>query len=127
MNTEVMDGSVSSRGHTDVDQERANPEEGEEEVPYPKHVFILIFNEFCERFTYYAISSIMVTYLQEVLNFSKYHAPTAYHAWGSLTFACTLCGALISDQWLGEFNTIWSFSLVYILGMALFTMGAMPP
>jgi hypothetical protein len=40
-------------------------------VPYPKSVFFIIGNEFCERFSYYGMKAILSLYLQRKLHFDE--------------------------------------------------------
>lgn len=35
-------------------------------------------------------------------------------------------GAIIADSWLGKFRTIFYLSIVYVLGSAVITFGAIP-
>ena len=38
-------------------------EEEEENTPYPYYVFFILGNEFCERYAYYGMRSILVIFL----------------------------------------------------------------
>jgi hypothetical protein len=41
------------------------------DTPYPYHVFFIIGNEFCERYAYYGMRSILIIFLTYFLGFSK--------------------------------------------------------
>lgn len=40
----------------------------EEETPYPYYVFFILGNEFCERYAYYGMRSILVIFLVSLLS-----------------------------------------------------------
>ena len=95
-------------------------------VKYPKQVFLIIGNEFCERLSYYGMKAILSIYLYQKLHFSKDRATTIYHAFSMLCYFCPIFGAMIADQFLGKFKTIVSISIIYVLGHLLKTLAAVP-
>ncbi|XP_073830928.1 peptide transporter family 1 isoform X2 [Musca autumnalis] len=96
-------------------------------LPYPKSVFFIISNEFCERFNYYGMRTILVLYLSRQLNYSDDTATVIFHIFTMFVYFLCILGAIISDSWLGKFKTILYLSLVYVCGSVLVTLGAMPP
>lgn len=42
----------------DVEEKLLNTENGQQVIPYPKRVFLILGTEFCERFNYYGMRSI---------------------------------------------------------------------
>ncbi|XP_075155067.1 peptide transporter family 1 [Haematobia irritans] len=110
--------------------EATNVSEAEGQVkkmPYPKSVFFIISNEFCERFNYYGMRTILVLYLSRQLNYSDDTATVIFHIFTMFVYFLCILGAIISDSWLGKFKTILYLSLVYVCGSVLVTLGAMPP
>uniref|UniRef100_T1PEP1 Oligopeptide transporter 1 n=1 Tax=Musca domestica TaxID=7370 RepID=T1PEP1_MUSDO len=110
--------------------EATNVAEAEGQVkklPYPKSVFFIISNEFCERFNYYGMRTILVLYLSRQLNYSDDTATVIFHIFTMFVYFLCILGAIISDSWLGKFKTILYLSLVYVCGSVLVTLGAMPP
>ncbi|XP_013115811.1 peptide transporter family 1 isoform X2 [Stomoxys calcitrans] len=110
--------------------EATNVSEAEGQVkklPYPKSVFFIISNEFCERFNYYGMRTILVLYLSRQLDYSDDTATVIFHIFTMFVYFLCILGAIISDSWLGKFKTILYLSLVYVCGSVLITLGAIPP
>lgn len=84
--------------------------------PYPKSVFFIIGNEFCERFSYYGMRTILVLYFRIVLSYSENTATQAFHIFAMVCYFTPVLGAIIADSFLGKFWTILSISLVYAAG-----------
>lgn len=108
----------------------ANVSEAEGQVkklPYPKSVFFIISNEFCERFNYYGLRTLLVLYLSRELDYSDDAATIIFHIFTMFVYFLCIVGAIISDSWLGKFKTILILSLVYVCGSVMVTLGAMPP
>ncbi|XP_004523943.1 peptide transporter family 1 isoform X2 [Ceratitis capitata] len=96
-------------------------------LPYPKSVFFIISNEFCERFNYYGMRTILVLYLSRQLNYDDDTATVIFHIFTMLVYFLCVFGAIISDSWLGKFKTILYLSLVYVAGSTLVALGAVGP
>ncbi|XP_067640963.1 peptide transporter family 1-like [Eurosta solidaginis] len=101
-------------------------EEQIKKLPYPKSVFFIISNEFCERFNYYGMRTILVLYLTRQLDYNDDDATIIFHIFTMLAYFLCLFGAIISDSWLGKFKTILYLSIVYIAGSVMVTLGAIP-
>ncbi|XP_062141372.1 peptide transporter family 1 isoform X2 [Drosophila sulfurigaster albostrigata] len=99
----------------------------EKKLPYPKSVFFIISNEFCERFNYYGMRTVLVLYLSRQLGYSEDTATVVFHVFTMFVYFLCVFGAIISDSWLGKFKTILYLSLVYICGSVLLTLGAIGP
>ncbi|XP_070143879.1 peptide transporter family 1 isoform X3 [Drosophila kikkawai] len=114
----------------EVDNEFKNVSEAEgqqKKLPYPKSVFFIISNEFCERFNYYGMRTVLVLYLSRVLGYSDDLATVVFHIFTMFVYFLCVFGAIISDSWLGKFKTILYLSMVYICGSVLLTLGAIGP
>ncbi|KAH8387298.1 hypothetical protein KR093_006092, partial [Drosophila rubida] len=99
----------------------------EKKLPYPKSVFFIISNEFCERFNYYGMRTVLVLYLSNQLGYSEDTATVVFHVFTMFVYFLCVFGAIISDSWLGKFKTILYLSLVYICGSVFLTLGAIGP
>ncbi|XP_016962541.1 peptide transporter family 1 isoform X2 [Drosophila biarmipes] len=99
----------------------------QKKLPYPKSVFFIISNEFCERFNYYGMRTVLVLYLSRALHYSDDTATVVFHVFTMFVYFLCVFGAIISDSWLGKFKTILYLSLVYICGSVLLTLGAIGP
>ncbi|ALC48233.1 CG2930 [Drosophila busckii] len=105
----------------------AEAEGQQKKLPYPKSVFFIISNEFCERFNYYGMRTVLVLYLNRALGYSTDTATVVFHIFTMFVYFLCVFGAIISDSWLGKFKTILYLSLVYICGSVLLTLGAIGP
>ncbi|XP_017029017.1 peptide transporter family 1 isoform X2 [Drosophila kikkawai] len=95
-------------------------------LPYPKSVAFIISNEFCERFNYYGMRTILVLYLTNKLGYNEETSTVLFHTFTMLVYIFPLIGALIADSWLGKYKTILYLSLVYSLGAMIVAFGAVP-
>lgn len=91
-------------------------ETAEEKPKYPKSVFFIVTNEFCERFSYYGMRTILAIYLTNVLLYNDDDATVIYHVFTMLCYFFPLFGAMLADTLLGKFRTIFYISIVYAIG-----------
>ncbi|XP_059472320.1 peptide transporter family 1-like [Neocloeon triangulifer] len=95
-------------------------------LKYPKAVFFIISNEFCERFCYYGMRTILSLYLVQWLMYSEDTATVVYHAFAAFCYFTPIIGAIIADSWLGRFKTILILSIVYAIGSISIALSAIP-
>ncbi|KAF2882325.1 hypothetical protein ILUMI_23849 [Ignelater luminosus] len=98
-----------------------------EKLPYPKSVFFIVSNEFCERFSYYGMRTILSIYLVDILLFSQSDATVIYHTFTMLVYFFPIFGAILSDSLLGKFRTILYVSCIYASGNIILALAATPP
>ncbi|XP_033245501.1 peptide transporter family 1 isoform X1 [Drosophila miranda] len=98
----------------------------EEQVAYPRSVGFIIGNEFCERFNYYGMRTILVLYLTNKLGYNEETSTVLFHIFTMLVYIFPLIGALIADGWLGKYKTILYLSMVYSVGTLIVSFGAIP-
>ncbi|OXA55937.1 solute carrier family 15 member 2 [Folsomia candida] len=96
-------------------------------LPYPKAVFFIIICEFCERFCYYGMRTILTLYFVQVLKWSDNQATVVYHAWVMVSYFTPLIGAMLADSLLGKFQTILYLGIVYCAGCVVLALAATPP
>lgn len=94
---------------------------------YPKAVFFIFVNEFCERFCYYGMKSVLSLYLHFVLLYSEETSTVLYHIFSSLCYFTPLFGGILADTYLGKFKTIVALSFVYLGGNILLTLTSIDP
>lgn len=99
----------------------------DQDLPYPKSVFFIVGNEFCERFSYYGMRTILVIYLTNILLYSEADAKIIYHAFTMFVYFFPIFGAILSDSFLGKFNTILYVSMIYAGGSVLLALTATDP
>ncbi|KAG0728410.1 Solute carrier family 15 member 1 [Chionoecetes opilio] len=105
-----------------------DPEQNtQKKLKYPKSVFFIIGNEFCERFSYYGMKAILILYLSKQLLFSEDTSTVIYHVWAMLCYFTPILGAIIADSWLGRFKTIFYISIIYVFGNAVLSISAVTP
>jgi len=93
---------------------------------YPKHVFLILSNEFCERFSYYGMKAILVLYFEFALGFDETTSVSLYHTFNMLCYFTPILGAMIADGWLGKYKTILYVSMIYAVGNIIMTVTAIP-
>ncbi|CAG8465259.1 11691_t:CDS:2 [Dentiscutata erythropus] len=111
-----------------------------EKVPdrMPKAVFLICICEFCERFAYWGATGPFQNYIEfpvpkekdgqpGVIGAGQQTATTLNLFFHFFCFALPALGAIIADQYLGRYKTILIFSLVYITGLIILTLTAIPP
>lgn len=117
--------------HSDGGRAAANGSQDDEELKdlpptraYPKKVFFIIANEFCERFSYYGLRTVLVLYLTRVLDFSDSNSTITFHLFAMLCYVTPILGAILGDSILGKFKTIFYLSVVYLLGELILMMSS---
>ncbi|KAK9711330.1 hypothetical protein K7432_007909 [Basidiobolus ranarum] len=123
-------GTGDSLGHEDISKLRRVADK------IPTSAWLIIVNEFCERFAYYGGSAPFTNYVQfpagnpdQAGALDKGQA-TSTALKQFFTFFCyftPLLGAVISDQYLGKFKTILIFSAIYMFGWLILTLTSIPP
>ncbi len=96
----------------------------------PAGIRYILANETAERFAYYGILFILVTFMTERLMgsdgklalMSEHKATEIFHWFKAVCYALPVLGALISDIWLGKYRTILIFSIVYCFGFLALAM-----
>ena len=92
----------------------------------PPGIPYILANEAAERFAFYGMNFILVTFMTQHLlapggekaPMSDNQATEVYHWFKAAVYAIPLVGAFLSDLWLGKFKTIIIFSIVYCAGCA---------
>jgi POT family proton-dependent oligopeptide transporter len=98
----------------------------EKKSKYPKSIPYIIGNEAAERFSFYGMRSILVTFL--VAQFynptnnpalkvtAEAHANASTHFFVTLAYALPFVGGIVADWFTGKYKIILYISLVYCLG-----------
>lgn len=112
----------------DTKEKEVQDVEGElKKMKYPRSIGFIISNEFCERFNYYGMRTVLVLYLTQKLAYEEDTATVIYHLFTTFVYFLCVLGAIIADSWLGKFKTILYLSLVYVGGSTIMALGAIPP
>lgn len=84
---------------------------------YPIHLLFMLLIEFCERFCYYGVRSVLLSYFtSELISSDNSEGTYLYHVYIILCYVTPLLGGFISDQYWGKFKTILYLSIVYMFG-----------
>lgn len=70
------------------------------------------------------LTAILVLYLTRKLLYDDDVATIIYHTFTTLVYFMCVFGAILSDSWLGKFNTILYLSIVYAVGSMIVSVGA---
>ncbi|HEY6101063.1 MAG TPA: POT family MFS transporter [Anaeromyxobacter sp.] len=86
---------------------------------YPPQVKYIVGNEACERFSFYGMRSILVTYMVTALLYSQRDAKAYFHYFVAATYFTPIVGGWVADRFLGRFRSILWISFAYVLGHAV--------
>jgi len=97
-----------------------------EDKGFPKSVYFIISNEFCERYSFYGMKTILALYLVNFLSFSEDGATASIHSFNMFAYFFPLMGGLMADTWLGKYHTILYLSIVYCIGNVIIAVTSIP-
>ena len=89
---------------------------------YPKHVLLIVINEFCERFSFYGFRTVLYIFFTKFLNMQEHTATAYYHGFAMLCYFTPILGAILADGYIGLYKTIISLSIFYAFGEILLTL-----
>ncbi|NWH90039.1 S15A1 protein, partial [Aegithalos caudatus] len=91
---------------------------------FPLSIFLIIVNEFCERFSYYGMKAVLTLYFTRFLHWNDNFATAIYHTFVALCYLTPILGAVMADSWLGKFKTILYLSIIYAIGQVVLSVGS---
>ena len=74
---------------------------------FPRSIYFIVGNEFCERFSYYGMKAILILYLTRVLRLGDDTSTAIFHSFSMLCYFTPLIGAMIADSWLGKYRLVY--------------------
>jgi len=83
---------------------------------FPSQIKYIVWNEACERYSYYGMRSILVVFLVSYLGMTNSKAISDYHLFAGACYLFPVLGAYISDRYWGKYKTILWLSIVYCIG-----------
>jgi POT family proton-dependent oligopeptide transporter len=89
---------------------------------YPPQIKYIVGNEACERFSFYGMRSILVTYMLTSLLYGQQDAKAYFHYFVAATYLTPLLGGWIADRFWGRYRTILWISFAYVLGHAVLAL-----
>ncbi|CAK1588288.1 unnamed protein product [Parnassius mnemosyne] len=94
---------------------------------HPTSIFCIIATEFCERFSFCGLRTILSLYLRNVLCLHENAATVVYHIFIMMCYTMPLMGAILADNYIGRYKVILYFSIIYLIGTILTCFSAIPP
>ena len=94
---------------------------------YPKTVFLIILNEFCERFSYYGFRTVLFIFFTSFIKLPQNTATAIYHTFTTICYFTPVLGAILADGYIGLYKTIVSLSILYFIGELILTLTSMQP
>lgn len=85
---------------------------------FPSQIRYLAWNEGCERFSFYGMSSILTIYMARHLGLPDSEAEGNFHLFVFAAYVTPLVGAWLADRFFGRYGIILWLSLGYVLGHA---------
>ncbi len=104
-----------------------NENSHDEKGKYPKPVFLIIVNEFCERFSYYGFRTVLYLFFTNFLKIQKDTATALYHTFTTICYFTPVFGAILADGYIGLYKTILFLSIFYFFGEVILTLTSMVP
>nr|XP_018918021.1 PREDICTED: peptide transporter family 1-like [Bemisia tabaci] len=98
----------------------------EKSLKYPKSVFFIISNEFCERYSFFGLRKILSLYLRNALHFRESEAVSIYHGFMFFNFAFPILGGILADSYIGKYQTIAYSSIVHTVGNLTVALASTP-
>ena len=94
---------------------------------YPKIVVLIILNEFCERFSYMSMRTILYIFFSKFLKLDPNTAVMIYHLFTVICYFTPILGAILADGYIGLYKTILSLSCLYFVGEVILALTSMIP
>ena len=89
---------------------------------YPPQVKFIVGNEACERFSFYGMRSILVTYMVTALLYPQRDAKAYFHYFVAATYFTPIVGGWLADRFFGRYRTILWISFAYVFGHAVLAL-----
>lgn len=96
------------------------------EANFPRSVYYIIGNEFCERFSYFGMKSVLAVYLIDWLSLTQANATIFIHAFNLVSYCFSLLGGFLADSVFGKYETIVYLSIIYLIGSLFLTFSSVP-
>ena len=88
-------------------------------------LFLIISNEFCERYTFYGIRSVLFAFLINYYHLAPAKATWFVHGFVFMCYLFSVVGGALADGVFGRYRTIVYFNLLYAAGNILLCLCSM--
>lgn len=131
-NVGLEDLASSDDGREPTEEEFKKLRHVSEKIPISCWLVAIV--ELAERFSYYGLSTPFQNYMQNsptdtpagVLNLKSQGATALSYFWQFWCYVTPVFGAWVADTYLGKFNTIVVFCVVYIIGIFILFITSLP-
>jgi POT family proton-dependent oligopeptide transporter len=93
---------------------------------HPRGLYFLFFTEMWERFSYYGMRALLMTYMLNYLLWQPERASGVYKWYTSLVYLTPLLGGFIADRFLGLRNSIFIGAILMAVGHFLMAFESLP-
>jgi len=131
---EALDEAGEDGHFTDVKDAHRNLRKVADDLPWPS--FLVAIVELCERFTYYGLSGPFQNYIANswhdanglpgAIGLRQGGATAMTNAFQLWCYVTPVAGAIVADQYLGKYWTIYYSALVYIVGILILFLTSLP-
>lgn len=102
----------------------------EQKQRMPSGIPFLVGNEAVERYTYYAMRTILTVYMTkylldrsgELVPLSEAEGTAVFHFFAAANYFFPILGSILADLLIGKYLTVMSLSCIYVLGCASLAM-----
>ncbi|CAJ0948892.1 unnamed protein product, partial [Mesorhabditis belari] len=95
-------------------------------MAFPYQVWFILGNEFCERFSFYGMRSLLYIYFKREHGMPSHISRAIQHAFNGVAYLTPLLGAVMADSCFGKYYVILVGSIFYVLGHVSLSAGALP-
>ncbi|KUI73365.1 Peptide transporter PTR2 [Cytospora mali] len=125
-------GSVTPDGGEPTDEEKQKLRKVSDKLPWS--AFLVCVIELCERFTYYGLSGPFQNYIENsyggslpgAIGMGQTGATGLTDFFQFWCYVTPVLGAVISDQYLGKYWTIFYSALIYMVGNLILFLTSLP-
>lgn len=125
-------GTATPDGEEPTEEEKKSLRKVADHLPWA--IFIVCIVELCERFTYYGLSGPFQNYIENkyggslpgAIGLGQTGATGLTNFFQFWCYVTPVMAAIISDQWLGKYWTIFYSSIIYIFGCLILFLTSLP-
>ena len=93
---------------------------------HPLGLYLILFTEFWERFSYYGMRSLLIVYMTRQLQFSTRTAGLIYGLYTGLAYLTPMFGGYLADRFMGQRRALVLGGTLIAMGHLAMTVTALP-
>jgi len=91
---------------------------------HPLGLYVLFFTEMWERFSYYGMRALLITYMVTYFRWSQSHASEVYKWYTTLVYVTPIIGGFLADRYLGNRMAVFIGAILMAIGHFLMAFEA---